>query len=180
MALLHHRAQEPLGADYARAVAQMNLAVGYLALGELAFAERALQDALAGARTAKATTLETIALGNLGVVALRMGNMHAAQASLEQALEQCSLAGDKSGAAICLLLLGEIYLGINDYPHALFYFEHALRLGGESEISDIVAVARVNIGITKGNAAMRGCVAGHARAMGHEIDIETIISVLPR
>ncbi|CCW66259.1 unnamed protein product, partial [Phytomonas sp. Hart1] len=124
--------------------------------------------------------LETIALGNIGVVSLRMGNLHAAQAHFEQALEQCSLVGDKSGAAVCLLLLGEIYLDIHNYFHALFFFEHVLRLGGEAGIPDIVDLARVNIGIAKGNAAMRDMVAGHARAMQHEMDVETIISVLPR
>ncbi|CCD13296.1 unnamed protein product, partial [Trypanosoma congolense IL3000] len=50
VALLHHKQQESLGGCYARAVAQINMAICYAALSEFDFADAALEDALANAR----------------------------------------------------------------------------------------------------------------------------------
>ncbi|KAF8289050.1 putative Tetratricopeptide repeat [Trypanosoma cruzi] len=177
--LLHHKRQESLGGCYSRAVAQINMGVSYAALGELEFAESALEDALTNARTCESSLLETIALGNQGLVHLRMGNMRAAQTDLEQCLEKCSIGGDKSGAAICLLLLGELYSLIHDHQHALFYYEHAYRVGGEANCSDVVDVARVSIGIARGNAALRDAVILQAKRMGQQIDFKDVVTLLP-
>lgn len=179
MSLLHHKKQEALGGPYAKAVAQMNMGVSYAALGELEFAEQAFTDALASAKASQDSMLETIAYGNLGLVSLRIGNMRSAQVNLEQCLENCSAAGDKSGAAIALLLLGELYSLINDHQHALFYYEHAFRIGGEACNTDTVDIARVSIGITKGNAAIRDAVIQQSIRMGQEHNVETIVNMLP-
>ncbi|RNF05740.1 TPR Domain containing protein [Trypanosoma conorhini] len=179
VSLLHHKRQGSLGGCYSRAVSQINMGVSYAALGELNFAESALEDALANARTCESSLLETIALGNQGLVHLRMGNMRVAQTDLEQCLEKCSLGGDKSGAAICLLLLGELYSLIHDHQHALFYYEHAYRVGGEADCPDVVDVARVSIGIARGNAALRDAVILQAKRMGQQIDLKDVLALLP-
>lgn len=179
MALVHHKKQEALGGDYAKAVAQINMGVSYAAIGELEFAEQAFHDSLASATASKDSVLETIAYGNLGLVSLRIGNMRAAQLNLEQCLENCSSVGDKSGAAICLLLLGELYSLINDHQHALFYYEHAYRIGGEANNTDTVDIARVSIGIARGNASIRDAIIGQSMLMGQEHDVETIVNMLP-
>lgn len=179
MALVHHKKQEALGGHYAKAVAQINMGVSYAALGELEFAEQAFTDALVSAKTSEDLMLETIAYGNLGLVSLRIGNMRAAQINLEQCLENCSAAGDKSGAAICLLLLGELYSLINDHQHALFYYEHAYRIGGEAANNDTVDIARVSIGIARGNATIRDAILQQSFQMGQEHDVETIVNMLP-
>ncbi|KAH9578342.1 Tetratricopeptide repeat [Trypanosoma melophagium] len=179
MALLHHKRQEALGGCYARAVAQINMGVSYAALGELDFAESAFEDALANARACEDGLLETITLGNQGLVYMRMGNMREAQTSLEQCLEKCSLGGDKGGAAICLLLLGELYSLIRDHHHALFYYEHAYRVGGEAGCPDVVDIARVSIGIARGNAALRDAILMQAKRMGQHVDIKDVVGLLP-
>lgn len=179
MALTHHKKQESLGGPYGRAVAQINMGVSYAALRELEFAEEAFDDALASARESSDKMLETIALGNLGLASLRVGNMRAAQTNLEQCLEQCSIAGDKSGAAFCLLLLGEVYSVINDYTHALFYYEHAFRVGGEANNADLVNLARVSIGVTKGNKMMRDAMLNQASVMGQQNDVQSVVQLLP-
>ncbi|ORC90656.1 uncharacterized protein TM35_000084540 [Trypanosoma theileri] len=179
MSLLHHKRQESLGGCYARAVAQINMGVSYAALGELNFAESAFEDALANARTCEDSLLETITLGNQGLVYMRMGNMREAQTSLEQCLEKCSLGGDKGGAAICLLLLGELYSLIRDHHHALFYYEHAYRVGGEAGCADVVDIARVSIGIARGNAALRDAVLLQAKRMGQHVDLKDVVGLLP-
>eukprot|EP00796_Vickermania_ingenoplastis_P004439 gene4439-3238_t len=179
MALLHHKKQEALGGHYAKAVAQINLGVSYAAMGELEYAEQAFSDALGSAKASEDPMLETIAYGNLGLVSLRIGNMRGAQANLEQCLENCSAAGDKSGAAICLLLLGELYSLINDHQHALFYYEHAYRIGGEANNTDTVDIARVSIGIARGNASIRDAIIRQGILMGQEHDVETIVNMLP-
>ncbi|AAQ15643.1 Tetratricopeptide repeat, putative [Trypanosoma equiperdum] len=179
VSLLHHKQQESVGGCYARAVAQINMGVCYAALGELDFAEAALEDALANARACENSMLETVALGNQGLTYLRMGNMRAAQASLEQCLERCSLAGDKSGASICLLLLGELYSLIQDHSHALFYFEHAYRVGGEAGCADVVDLARVNIGISRGTGALRDAMILQAKRMGVKVGVKDVVSLLP-
>jgi len=179
MALVHHKKQEALGSNYARCVAQLNMGVSYAALGELEFAEQALTDAMSSAREAEEPMLEAIVLGDLGLVSLRTGNMRAAQTHLESCLEQCSVAGDKSGAAMCLLLLGEIYARIHDYTHALFYLEHAYRVGGEANMADVVAMARAGIGVARGDAALRDAVVAQALAMGQTCSLQSIVNALP-
>lgn len=180
MALIHHKKQEALGSYYCRAVAQINVGVSYAALGELEFADEAFSDALSSAKASKDRMLETIAYGNAGLASLRIGNMRAAQSNLEVCLENCSTEGDKSGAAICLLLLGKLYSLIHDHQHALFYYEHAYRIGGETNNMDTVDIARVSIGIARGNAVIRDAVLQQSLLMGQEHDVETIVNMLPR
>lgn len=180
MALLHHKKQESLGSYYCRAAAQINMGVSYAALGELEFSEQAFSDALNSSKNANDRMIETIAYGNLGLVSLRVGNMRAAQSNLEVCLENCSAEGDKSGAAICLLLLGELYSIIHDHQHALFYYEHAYRIGGEANSMDTVDIARVSIGIARGNAVIRDAVLQQSLLMGQEHDVEAVINMLPR
>ncbi|KAG5494366.1 hypothetical protein GH5_02381 [Leishmania sp. Ghana 2012 LV757] len=180
MSLVHHKKQEALGGSYARAVAEMNMGVSYAALGELEFAQQAFEDALLNAREADNLMLLTIALGNVGLVSLRIGDMRAAQLHLEQCLEQCSIAGDKSGASLCLLLLGEVYSLIHDHQHALFYYKHAYRVGGEANNPDVVSMARVSIGIAQGNAAIRDSVLREAAMMGKVNSVQSIVNQLPQ
>ncbi|CAJ1011753.1 putative Anaphase-promoting complex subunit 5/Tetratricopeptide repeat [Leishmania naiffi] len=180
MSLVHHKKQEALGGSYARAVAEMNMGVSYAALGELEFAQQAFEDALLNARETDDSMLLTIALGNVGLVSLRIGDMRTAQMHLEQCLEQCSIAGDKSGASLCLLLLGEVYSLIHDHQHALFYYKHAYRVGGEANNPDVVSLARVSIGIAQGNAAIRDSVLREAALMGKTNSVQSIVSQLPQ
>lgn len=180
MALIHHKKQEALGGSYARAVAETNMGVSYAALGELEFAQQAFEDALLNARQTDDSMLLTIALGNVGLVSLRIGDMRAAQSHLEQCLEQCSIAGDKSGASLCLLLLGEVYSLIHDYQHALFYYEHAYRVGGEANNSDVVNLARVSIGIARGNSAIRDAVLTEASLLGKTNTVQSVVNQLPQ
>lgn len=178
-ALLHHKRQEALGGDYATCVAQLNMGVCYAALGELEFAAQAFEDALGSGQAAGCSMLTTIAHGNAGLIAMRVGNMRAAQTHLEHSLEQCSLMCDKNGAAMCLLLLGEVYSLINDHPHALFYYEHAFRIGGEAGNTDIVNIARVSIGIATGNAMIRDVVLRKATEMGKVNEVQNVVDLLP-
>lgn len=180
MALVLCRWLEALGAGYVRCVAQINTGVAYAALGELQFAAQALEDAVASAQEVEDPMLETVALGDLGIVALRSGNMRAAQGHLEQCLERCSLAGDKGGAAVCLLLLGQVYSRIHDYAHAAFYYEHAMRVGGDAGLPDVVATARVSFGVARGSAALRERVLAEAAAMGRVNTVGDIVGALPQ
>ncbi|CAG9580754.1 conserved hypothetical protein [Leishmania major strain Friedlin] len=180
MSLVHHKKQEALGGSYARAVAQTNMGVSYAALSELEFAQQAFEDALLNARETGDSMLLTIALGNVGLVSLRIGDMRAAQLHLEQCLEQCSIAGDKSGASLCLLLLGEVYSLIHDHQHALFYYKHAYRVGGEANNPDVVSMARVSIGIAQGNLEIGDSVLREAALMGKTNSVQSIVSQLPQ
>eukprot|EP01059_Diplonema_ambulator_P035347 TRINITY_DN8279_c0_g3_i1.p1 TRINITY_DN8279_c0_g3~~TRINITY_DN8279_c0_g3_i1.p1 ORF type:complete len:414 (+),score=106.87 TRINITY_DN8279_c0_g3_i1:71-1312(+) len=125
VALHHYKKQESLCGYYGRAVAQINMGVTYSALGEKTFAVQALMDAVDNARMTQDMCIESIALGNLGLAHLRNGNLRAAQEGLEACMELCSLNGDEAGAAICLLLLGEVYSLVNDHKRAQFYFSNA-------------------------------------------------------
>lgn len=164
-ALLHHKKQALLSGPYGKAVAQLNLGVCYSALGEHTYAEQAFSDALTNAYECQDGTLETIALGNLGLVTMRQGDIRRSQTFFEQCLEHCSLAGDRVGAAVCLLLLGELYSVVDDTTHALFYYEHAFRVSQEAECADLQEIARVSIGIAKGSASAKEALAAFAVKM---------------
>jgi tetratricopeptide (TPR) repeat protein len=179
MALVHHKKQQVLSASYGKAVAQINLGVAYSALGENSFAEQAFADAHHSALEAQDSVLETIALGNLGLTYMRLGDVRKSQTNLEQCLEHCSIAGDRVGSAVCLLLLGEIYSVVDDAEHALFYYEHAFRVAGEAAVSDLQEIARVSIGVTRGNQNAKASMSTFAKALGQNVGMAELLLSLP-
>lgn len=179
-ALVHHKKQQALSAEYGKAVAQINLGVSYSALNELTFAEQAFSDALTNAMTAQDAVLETIALGNLGLTYMRLGEVRKSQTNLEQCLEHCSVAGDRVGSAVCLLLLGEIYSIVDDTEHALFYFEHAFRVAGEASVKDLQEIARVSVGIAKGTQNAKASMTLFAQRLGKDVGMADVLLSLPQ
>jgi tetratricopeptide (TPR) repeat protein len=180
LALLHHKKQEVLSSPYGQSLAEINLGVCYSALNELHFAELAFSDALANAMEARDPVLETIALGNLGLTYMRSGDLRKSQVHMERCLEHCSIAADKVGASVCLLLLGEIYSIIDDMDHALFYYEHAFRVAREAQCTDIAEIARVSIGVSRGHKAIKETMTKTAKAMGNEIQMRDLLLTLPQ
>ena len=150
-AVYHYKKQEVLCGAYGRAVAQVNLGVAYGALSETTFAVHSLMDALDNSRQTQDMCIESLALGNLGLALLRIGNLRGAQEKLEACMELCSLSGDETGASACLLLLGEVYALAKDNQRAQFYFSNALRVATEGGVKDVAHVARVSLGISRGN-----------------------------
>jgi tetratricopeptide (TPR) repeat protein len=179
MALVHHKKQQVLSAAYGKAVAQINLGVTYSALNEHVFAEQAFQDGYQSALEAQDSVLETISLGNLGLTYMRLGDVRKSQTNLELCLEHCSIAGDRVGSAVCLLLLGEIYSVVDDPEHALFYYEHAFRVAGEASVSDLQELARVSIGVTRGNQQAKSSLSTVARSLGQDVGLAELLLSLP-
>ena len=175
MALIHHKKQEELSASYGRCVAQTNMGICYTALGEPKYAEQALEDALTNAIDSKDDVLLTIALGNAGLASMRVGDMRKAQSHLEQCLEHCSIAGDKVGAAVCLLLLGEVYTQVNDFQHAQFYYEHSFRVADDCGCRDVADIARVSIGVARGNQQVKDNMVATAKRMGAKFGVRDVV-----
>ena len=138
-----------LGA-YCRAVAHSNRAVCYAALGDFSKSFEASRAASDLATECGDPVLETIALGNAGIGAMRTGHYSDAQQYMERCLERCSMSGDKVGAAVCLIFLGNVFLLRKDLQHAHFYFDNALRLAREMKCQDLIYVATLSIGVSKG------------------------------
>eukprot|EP01062_Namystynia_karyoxenos_P035330 TRINITY_DN25886_c0_g1_i1.p1 TRINITY_DN25886_c0_g1~~TRINITY_DN25886_c0_g1_i1.p1 ORF type:complete len:485 (+),score=129.78 TRINITY_DN25886_c0_g1_i1:73-1455(+) len=166
-AIHHHRKQETLCAHYGKAVALINVGVGYGALRDRDAAVEALSDAVDHARQTGDMCIESLALGNLGLAHLKQGNLKGAQTNLEACMEICSVAGDHTGAAACLLLLGEVYALVHDHKHAQFYFANALRVAIDGGARDIAQVARVNFGVAIGNEQYKEKCAELAAVMRH-------------
>jgi tetratricopeptide (TPR) repeat protein len=179
MSLIHHKKQEVLAGSYGQAVAQLNMGVCYSALNELKFSEQAFTDALSSALHSRDSILETIAMGNLGLTYMKCGDMRRAQTNFERCLEHCSIASDKVGAAVCLVLLGEVYSVIGDNEHALFYYEHAFRVAEEAKCYDIAEIARVSVGVAKGNQSVKNSLTAMAKQMGQQLTITDILNTLP-
>jgi tetratricopeptide (TPR) repeat protein len=178
-ALAHHRAMELLAGPYGRAVAQLNLGVCYAAVGEHEFAAQAFADALRNAGDAGDTVLETIALGNSAIALMRLGDLQRAQHDMEQCLERCSVAGDKVGASVSLLLLGDMHSQSGDQEHAQFYFEHAVRVATEAGCTDVADIAKVSVGVARGAQSARTTVLAAAKSMGHQMSLTELVSTLP-
>jgi tetratricopeptide (TPR) repeat protein len=179
MSLIHYKKQEVLSGPYGQAVAQLNMGVCYSALNELKFSEQAFTDALSSALHSRDSILETIAMGNLGLTYMKCGDMRRAQTNFERCLEHCSIASDKVGAAVCLVLLGEVYSVIGDNEHALFYYEHAFRVADEAKCFDIAEIARVSVGVAKGNQSVKNSLAAMAKQMGQQLTITDLLNTLP-
>ena len=150
-AIHHFKKQESLCGSYGKAISQINLGIAYASLGERAYSVHALMDALNNSRMTQDMCVESLALGNLGLAFLRVGNLSAAQENLEACMELCSICGDETGASACLLLLGEVYSLAKDHMRAQFYFSNALRVATDGGVKDVEHVARVSLGISRGN-----------------------------
>lgn len=178
-ALLHHKRAGTFGGAYCRCVAALNIGVCYMALDQSEFALQAFSDASSDALAAGDSVLEALSAGNLGLAHMRLGEMRQAQTCVEQCLEFCSIAGDKVGASVCLLLLGEVYAAISDFEHAQFYYEHAFRVADEAKCADVAEVARVGVGVARGNLALKGRVVENALRMGRSVGLQDVLMLMP-
>eukprot|EP01065_Artemidia_motanka_P010909 TRINITY_DN15867_c0_g1_i1.p1 TRINITY_DN15867_c0_g1~~TRINITY_DN15867_c0_g1_i1.p1 ORF type:complete len:473 (+),score=128.04 TRINITY_DN15867_c0_g1_i1:57-1421(+) len=166
-AISHHQKQEALCGAFGKSVALVNIGVCYSALRDREAASTVLAEAVDQARLSGDMCIESIALGNLGLAHLKQGNLKGAQLNLEACMEICSVAGDHTGAAACLLLLGEVYALVHDHKHAQFYFANAFRVATDGGAKDIAQVARVNLGVAIGNEQYSERCAALASVMQH-------------
>eukprot|EP01001_Neometanema_parovale_P005039 NODE_1773_length_1613_cov_89.610738_g1687_i0.p1 GENE.NODE_1773_length_1613_cov_89.610738_g1687_i0~~NODE_1773_length_1613_cov_89.610738_g1687_i0.p1 ORF type:complete len:469 (-),score=70.62 NODE_1773_length_1613_cov_89.610738_g1687_i0:121-1527(-) len=165
-AVAAHQAHEAVATSFGKAVACLNQGVCYSRLGEMENAQEAFGKALVHSQSSHDMQLESLAYGNLGMLKLKNGMPQEAKHDLEQCMELCSLGGDQSAAAVCVLLLGEAYSLLKDHKHACFFFENAFRLATRCGMRDISEIARVNLGISKGNLDYKTRVMSLASTMG--------------
>eukprot|EP00388_Colpodella_angusta_P048004 GDKK01074768.1.p1 GENE.GDKK01074768.1~~GDKK01074768.1.p1 ORF type:complete len:198 (-),score=17.75 GDKK01074768.1:73-618(-) len=178
MALVHFRKLEALCGSYGKAVARINMGVCYVALEEPQFAVQAFGDALASSVEAKESVLETIATGNKGLAYMRLGQMKAAQTELEGCLEQCSVAGDHVGTVVVLLLLGQNSAACKDYAQGLFYFEHALRVAEHAQCGPLISIAKVSIGVCRGQEESKGQLLAKVGTMGKPLSVADVVKAM--
>lgn len=132
--------------------ATLHVLVGnsYMYLSELREAEREYADAIELAQRAGDQGGEAAALGNLGIVRYRRGDLGKAEEHHKGALRVNREIGDRLGEANCLGNLGNVYRDRGELDKAEEHYENALAIA--REIGDPLAEATGlgNLGIVYG------------------------------
>jgi predicted ATPase/DNA-binding CsgD family transcriptional regulator len=105
-----------------------------------------------------------IAVGSLGLLAMRRGNMERARTLLEQALDLNRIVGDEWGVSSVLVYMGIIPLSKGDNAQAVGYFEEALSLSRKIGDRYVGYLAHYNLAL----ASRAG--GDHEQALGHYLE----------
>jgi DNA-binding CsgD family transcriptional regulator/Tfp pilus assembly protein PilF len=105
-----------------------------------------------------------IAVGSLGLLAMRRGNMERARTLLEQALDLNRKIGDRWGVSSVLVYMGIIPLSKGDNAQAVGYFEEALSLSREVGDRYVGYLAHYNLALASRSEG------DHEQALRHYLD----------
>ncbi len=136
---------------------------------QLSSASRCLQSALKIAIQLDSAFGQSIAVGNMGLVAARQGDRTTAKACFEQYLVLVRGLRDKAAESDGLAHLGRICADGGDYEGASRAFNAARKAAIEGGARGLVKVAEVGLGMAIGNMRMQGHMAvlgDRARSVG--------------
>ena len=127
--------------------AQLHLLIGnsFLNLSELVQAEGHYRQALDAARAAGSKEAEAAALGNLGLVYRRRGDLDGAEEHHRRALALHEEIGNRLGEANALGNLGLVYANRGDRAQARRHYAQALRLFEEIGAQQEIEIVRGNL-----------------------------------
>lgn len=137
-------------------VAYTNAGLAYSALERFDAAARQHQNALRVAIRLASAFGQSIAVGNLGMVAVRQGDLATAKACLDQHLSLVRGLKDRTAESNACQQLGALANASGDYEGASRYFEQARRVAAEAGAKGLYKAANCNLGVAVGNMKLEG------------------------
>jgi len=144
-------------------VAASNLGLSFGLLGDFAVATQHHQEALRIAIRLQSYSGQGVAVGNLGMLAMRQGEVATGQACMEQHLELVQSLKDAQAESNAWLQLGGLYSMAGTHGQAVHAFESAVKLAeGHGEVG-LLKRAICLSGVARGKLSM----AQHMAKLGH-------------
>lgn len=137
-------------------VAYTNAGLAYCAMGRFDAAARQHQNALRVAIRLQSAFGQSIAVGNLGMVGVRQGDLATAKACLDQHLALVRGLKDRAAESNACQQLGALANATGDYAGASRYFEQARKVAAEAGAKGLYKAANCNLGVAKGNLRLEG------------------------
>jgi len=131
-------------------VANTNIGVCHALLGDLVVAAHFHQDALRTAIRMQSFSGQSVAVGNLGLLAYRQNDMQTAQACLEQHLQLTQSLRCVKGESNAWLLLGSVSDAEGDYEKAIRYFEEGRRVAESNGMVGMLKRFNCLLGVVQG------------------------------
>ena len=154
-ALKHHSFHCEYADGAGQFLAHSNMGLCYDALEDLAHAADEHQQALRNAIHMSSLSGQSMAIGNLGMTALKGGDLDTARACIERHLQLASSLGDSNGEVHALRLLGEIASQQGEHDEASKLFMESVSNPSISSSEDPDRnTAKVKVGIARATAIM--------------------------
>jgi tetratricopeptide (TPR) repeat protein len=118
------------------------------------------QEALRAALRLRSAAGQSVAVGNLGLLALRGGDAQTAQACLQQHLQLAQGLGDREAEVGALQWLGGLAGGQGDHAKAVEHYEAAAALCKARGAVSTLKRLHCCIGVARGEMSMQGMFEG--------------------
>mmetsp|Transcript_9530 Transcript_9530/g.21887 ORF Transcript_9530/g.21887 Transcript_9530/m.21887 type:complete len:448 (-) Transcript_9530:378-1721(-) len=133
-------------------VAHCNLGIAYSSLDEHEKSSINHRQALRYAIVMSSLVGESLACGNLGIIAQKKGDVRTAKACMERHLKLSTALKDVRAQLDACQHLGQLANDAAEYADAASYFQQARNLALEMGESKIASACKCRIGMAKGNA----------------------------
>jgi tetratricopeptide (TPR) repeat protein len=155
LALQHHNIHCKFADGAGQFLAHSNMGLCYDALDDLAHAADEHQQALRNAIQLSSLSGQCMAIGNLGMTALKGNDLGTARACMERHLQLTASLGDSTGEVHALRLLGEIASQQGQHEEASQLFMESVSNAAVPQSKDPERnTAKVKVGIARANAVM--------------------------
>jgi tetratricopeptide (TPR) repeat protein len=153
-AIQYHQTHFDVTDEGGQFVAATNLGLCYGLLGDFDVATAQHQEALRVAIRLQSFSGQSIAVGNLGLLAMRRDNLDTAKACMEQHLQLVQSLKDNAAETNAWRVLGDLLEAMGDHAGAVDAYGNSARIAEMN--SELGSLKRVNclIGVAKGNASL--------------------------
>eukprot|EP00472_Partenskyella_glossopodia_P010392 CAMPEP_0197518594 /NCGR_PEP_ID=MMETSP1318-20131121/3771_1 /TAXON_ID=552666 /ORGANISM="Partenskyella glossopodia, Strain RCC365" /LENGTH=420 /DNA_ID=CAMNT_0043069063 /DNA_START=64 /DNA_END=1326 /DNA_ORIENTATION=- len=153
--ILHHKNHNEIGDLHGKFIAHTNIGIVLQAMGDLTSAIKSHEHALRYAIRISDIQLQSIAVGHLGLSGCAHEDYSTARVCMERYLELVSHLGDIEARESALLHLGYIAKLQGESKAATAFYHQALESAQETNNADNVAIAKVQIGIIRGDMVIK-------------------------
>lgn len=158
-ALLFHQKHLEISNGAGKFVAHLNLGLTSASLNRPSEATWHYQEGLRFAIANNSKQWQSLAVGNLGLLACRHNDAETSLACIERHLQHLELLHDRSGEAYAWFLLGQIALHMGDYDRAVRSLDHAYRMSKEIGELSMMKQYSCYVGAARARLRMKDYIA---------------------
>nr|CCA15303.1 conserved hypothetical protein [Albugo laibachii Nc14] len=171
-ALFFHQKHLELSNDAGKFVAHLNLGLTSASLNLPSEATWHYQEGVRLAISNDNTQWQSLAVGNLGLLAYRHNDTETSLACIERHLQHLELLHDRSGEAYAWFLLGQIALRVGEHDKAVRSLDHAYRMSQEIGELSVTKQYSCYLGVARARMQMKDYIAEVSSSAGHNTEYD--------